>query len=714
LSSSSAAAGDGDRPAASHPVTIGATCCDRPVQPSVVSWYDANASRLAATYEAVPPTPTREWLADLLPAPPALVVDVGAGTGRDAGAFAAAGYDVVAVEPSPGMRAEAERRHASSRIRWLPDSLPGLDTASRLGLAADVVSLSAVWQHVAPLRPPARVPQARGPAAVGRPARADAPARPRRRPRRPPGQPCRGRGTGAGPRHAGAPDGGAADRQGRPGVSWTSVVLRLPDDGTGALPLLRHLILADAKSATYKLGLLRALCRAADGAAGLAVEDGDDHVRLPLGPVGPYWLRLYLPLAAADLPQAPGNRRGAEGLGFSGPGWQALAVGAASQRDLRIGAVFGGAAAAAAHAALREAADHVCRMPANYLTYPAGERILEASRARAKPPDGSLVLDGPALAAFGMMRVPRHLWTALQRFAAWVEPALIGEWARLMQRYATAQGRRLEAGAVAAAMTWSDPDCDVARALSLLEEGHAVHCVWSGKRLTAERLDVDHCLPWSAWPCGDLWNLLPADRRVNQQSKRDRLPSADALRAARDAIAAWWQAAYLRPGDAVLPGRFAAEAHGAWPASTSAVPATPTRCRRPWRCNGCACGRIRACRSGVGGPERCVPSGRAFPTQPAPPLPSCSLHGSLGSLRLMPQFSSWIRMPLRWSSIGSRLVSSSSTARSQAFLAAAKSVPSSTGRATLKMYEEMAKPNTTIAVGASARPMAFAYLSVGP
>lgn len=49
---------------------------------------------------------------------------------------------------------------------------------------------------------------------------------------------------------------GAADRQGRPGVSWSSVVLRLPDDGIGALRLLRHLILADAKSATYKLGLL--------------------------------------------------------------------------------------------------------------------------------------------------------------------------------------------------------------------------------------------------------------------------------------------------------------------------------------------------------------------------------------------------------------------------------------------------------------------------
>ncbi|MGI4945490.1 MAG: hypothetical protein ACRYHQ_33805 [Janthinobacterium lividum] len=33
---------------------------------------------------------TQDWLADLLPALPALIVDVGAGTGHDAGGFAAA------------------------------------------------------------------------------------------------------------------------------------------------------------------------------------------------------------------------------------------------------------------------------------------------------------------------------------------------------------------------------------------------------------------------------------------------------------------------------------------------------------------------------------------------------------------------------------------------------------------------------------------------
>ena len=56
---------------------------------------------------------------------------------------------------------------------------------------------------------------------------------------------------------------------------------------------------------------------------------------------------------------------------------------------------------------------------------------------------------------------------------------------------------------MAAAMTWADPARDVAlpraRALALLEAGQVLHCVWSGKRLSADSLDVDHCLLWSAW-----------------------------------------------------------------------------------------------------------------------------------------------------------------------------------------------------------------------
>ena len=533
------------------------------------NWYDDHAAEVVPAYEAADPAALHAWLEDLLPASPGLVADIGAGSGRDAAWFAFLGHEVLAVEPSAAMRDQGTRLHADARVRWLADGLPSLAATLRLGLAADVIHLGAVWQHVAPADRPRAFRKLVGLLRSG-----GLLALTLRH------GPDDGRGT-----HPVsleeverlAREHGMAvvrvhhspDRMGRTEVSWTNVALRLPDDGTGALPLLRHLFLADQKSSTYKLGLLRALCRIADGSAGLAREVDDEYVALPLGLVALTWLRLYLPLVAADLPQAPGNRSGAERLGFAGPGFLAIAAGAVVLPDLRVGARFGSEAGRAMHAALREAATVVAEMPATFLTYPGGGRILPVERGRARAPSGEVVLEAGYLGSFGSMLVPRDLWRAMQRFTVWVEPALMAEWARLMRSYAARQGRTLEEARIAAAMTWSDPDRDVgvARAIALrrMEEGRDVRCVWTGRRLEPGTLDVDHCLPWSAWPCGDLWNLLPAHRRVNQHEKRDRLPSGEALRRAADGIVGWWEDAYLVPGDLVLPRRFSEEARASLP-----------------------------------------------------------------------------------------------------------------------------------------------------
>ena len=91
-----------------------------------------------------------------------------------------------------------------------------------------------------------------------------------------------------------------------------------------------------------------------------------------------------------------------------------------------------------------------------------------------------------------------------------------------------------------------------------------LHCVWTGKRLSDATLDVDHCMPWSAWPCEDLWNLMPADSKVNRHQKRQRLPSAAALSSARDNILEWWDRAYVASGQA-RSLRFFAEAAASLP-----------------------------------------------------------------------------------------------------------------------------------------------------
>ncbi len=543
----------------------------------IVKFYDVRAAELGALYEQVDPEALHKDFLSLLPeGNDRLALDVGAGSGRDAAWLAACGFEVVAVEPATAMRNAARVRHGSPRIRWLDDRLPELAATHRLGLSFDVVLLSAVWMHV----PPGDRPRAfRKLATLVKPgglllmSLRDGPDDPDR-----PMWPAPvgevealARAHGLGVVRIAASE----DRLGRPDVHWTTLCLRLPDDGAGALPLIRGVILNDRKSSTYKLALLRAIARIADVAPAFTrLRREGDVVDLPFGLVALFWVRMYLPLVAAGMPQAPRNE-GPVGLGFAGQGFRALLAHGVVGQDLRVGARFVGPRAEALALALREARDLITRMPATYTTYPnSEERVFEASPARPSRPTGELAVDEAFLWTFGAFSVPGPVWRSLQRLGAWVEPVLVSEWTRLIRDYGRAMNRSFAIEAVQAALTWLDPvrDTSLARGVAtrLIATGVPIACVWTGAPLgrIGASFDIDHCFPWSAWPCGDLWNLMPATRQVNQRLKRDRLPSSDTLSAARDAIVDWWETAWL--ADEMLGPRFRQECAAALPVGTEA------------------------------------------------------------------------------------------------------------------------------------------------
>ena len=527
--------------------------------PGQLTRYENAAGRaLAERYESIDPDEIHGWFADHLPPPPAAVLDVGAGSGRDASWFAAKGYEVVAVDPSATMLAEARRRHPTPRVTWFRDCLPSLGRTVERGLSYDVILLNAVWMHVHPderqrafrklvgiLKPGGLIIFA---LRVGGDDADDGMF------------PSSAAEVESLARRHGAmalPGSTSPDSLGRPGIHWEQVALQLPDDGTGALPLLRHIILNDRKSSTYKLGLLRAVARIADSAPGMARHPDDDSVTVPLGLVALNWLRLYKALVDAGLPQLPVND-GVTNLAFVKQGWRA--IGDLPAFDLRVGHSFSGSHARGLHQALRDAVGTLVRMPIHFMTLPGSdEQVFEAHRSRIGTAPRSILVDREYLAQFGDLRIPLHLWNSLMRHDAWIEPALISEWMKLMTDWAAKRGNELDHRRVEAAMQWSDPDRDVgfARRISqkLFEEG-SLHCVWTGRKLDRKQLNIDHCMPWAAWPCDALWNLLPTDRRVNQHQKRARLPSADALDDARDRICTWWQKGYVQRAS----DRFFAEA----------------------------------------------------------------------------------------------------------------------------------------------------------
>lgn len=531
-------------------------------------WYETRVAEAAARYESISAADVNRWLIDLLPPRPASVLDVGAGTGRDAAWLLSLGYEVLAVDPSAEMRADAIGRHPELDNRYLHEGLPALKKTFRTGIAFDFILLNASWMHVAP---PDRQRAFRKLVTLLKPGGIIAITL------RDPVDAERGMHEVSAEeierlaRQHGAfvelkCDG--SDLLDRIGVGWKHLAVRVPDDGTGALPLIRHVILNDDKSSTYKLALLRALCRIADGASGGAKEGTDDHVDLPLGLVALFWIRLFKPLLAPDrmLPQNPVNR-GHYGLSFVKPHAFPNLAGV-PDNDLRVGMRVAEDTRKALDSALRHACNTIVNMPAKYLTYQDGTAIFPVEPKRRGRAMVEFRLDATYLWSFGTFSLPRHLWRAFQRYNVWIEPALVTEWKRLMHQYAHRQGRRIEDAALTRAMIWSEPvraaRIPSRQALRVIEQG-PLYCVWSGRRLKKTNLDIDHCFPWSAWPCSDLWNLLPVHRDVNQRMKRERLPTDFVLRQAKDLITGWWEKGYIRSDNRVLADQFTLEASATLP-----------------------------------------------------------------------------------------------------------------------------------------------------
>ncbi|MDR7308230.1 class I SAM-dependent methyltransferase [Rhodoferax saidenbachensis] len=110
--------------------------------------YGANASALVAQYESITFSEVHRDLLHLLPMSPAVVLDIGAGSGRDAAAMARLGHQVVAVEPTDELRNEGQRLHGALPIDWVDDHLPTLNLLRQAKRPFDLVLLSAVWMHL--------------------------------------------------------------------------------------------------------------------------------------------------------------------------------------------------------------------------------------------------------------------------------------------------------------------------------------------------------------------------------------------------------------------------------------------------------------------------------------------------------------------------------------------------------------------------------------
>ena len=507
------------------------------------AYYDQNADALIAKYGKLNAGEVhRAWAPQHLPKQPSFACDIGAGSGRDANWLADQGWEVVAVEPSTMRRIGAVSSHP--RVMWLNDALPGLKSLRELGRKFDLILLSAVWMHVPPndrqrafrilselLNPSGilvitlRNSQDEDEATT----RGFHPTSP---------DELIGYANQRALAFKGRVD---SDDLERGHVRWQTLVFEMPDDGTGNLPLLRHIIINDNKSSTYKLGLLRVLVRIAESAPGIVITRSDDYVDIPFGVVGLYWIQQYWRLVDRGIPQLP---RGQTGYGWAqGAFYQLIRQFSAS--DLRLGAQFDASRGEIVTRAIGDACQNIKKMPAGHIKYPGSPdkhvfRIVDGRTVRR--PSKHIVLSKEYLAKFGHFRIPSQLWQTLGQYACWLDPVIVKEWSQLMIGWGVADSK----GRESLGLDWQENRRDTRlaseRAMKLKNEGFDLTCVWSASRIGSS-FQIDHCFPWARWTNNDLWNLLPTKVEINR-SKLDKLPSSLAMSDAREHIIDWWSSAW--------------------------------------------------------------------------------------------------------------------------------------------------------------------------
>ena len=336
-----------------------------------------------------------------------------------------------------------------------------------------------------------------------------------------------------------------ADAMGRGDVQWTTLILRL-DTVSGARPVdqIETIINRDRKVASYKLALLRALCDIAQTASHQVRWHEHDTVSVPLGLIAERWLYAYWPLLEAGIRQIQGQGT--------------VAFHAAMHALVAEFQVIGGLDAF--HTAYlrnqltprqRQLTDATLNSIANTIVVGpvthAGGALEDAAgfftHTGRKTARGKCSSAQGLVNSLGRVHFRAAIWRELCLVGHWIGEAILLRWAELSRGFA--QQSLSTAAILEKLLIRPESQRDVSMVQKLYATLPDLACVWTAKPLipklaTGKGFVVDHVIPFSLWHNNELWNLLPADAKVNGQ-KSDRIVTRDTLRAAEERVIRYWQ-----------------------------------------------------------------------------------------------------------------------------------------------------------------------------
>ena len=305
---------------------------------------------------------------------------------------------------------------------------------------------------------------------------------------------------------------------------WATLLFQL-ESSVGSRPIdtIESVLNKDAKVATYKLALFRSLAEIAVTNYKLAGWLESGKVKVPLVALAEKWIEYYWPIVEAEIyiPQTTGRP-----MAFRKP----------LEELVQYYRSRGGLSAFSLEYR-------------NADMDPEGYQLLKKLFSKLK----QTIWQQPVKYAGGgddfsvfqydkkdkTVLVGTDIWKELSLMGTWIQDATILRWAELTERISEKQEHRIKASAVIdCLLTVPITQRDVGAARKFYDTLKDKRCVWSDNPIQ-EEYALDHAIPFSLWKNNDLWNLLPANSRVNGQ-KSDKLPTQELVKSRKDCIVDYW------------------------------------------------------------------------------------------------------------------------------------------------------------------------------
>jgi hypothetical protein len=316
-----------------------------------------------------------------------------------------------------------------------------------------------------------------------------------------------------------------------------------------AAPIISTILRHDAKVASYKIALLRAINDAVLAYPDLRTYHSD--VAVPLRALAEYWVAYYWPFVNPVEPIMQGPRSQRAGVLRNDVSFRPQLT----QLRQACEVLSGSSKPADGFWLINE-----LRMPRKRLSYPSAllklyrQTISSISKALEMPIRHAgagewTIFDKPAKYEYlnGVVSIPgtqrgdvcllisNELWQTFREMSLYVEALCIHEWCLFTEKVEQEAAIGCDRGVIyrlltdrpdnRRPLTWERNNVDI-----LLMEGKEFICPWTTRRINKQvAYDLDHLVPVTVYPTNELWNLVPADPYFNSHVKRNRLPSLEKL-----------------------------------------------------------------------------------------------------------------------------------------------------------------------------------------